>query len=275
MSGPDRYVVIGQPISHSKSPVIHTMFAAQTGQNISYEALEVAPENLESDVAEFFQNGGKGMNVTLPHKEQIPALVSSSTQRATLAGAINTIKLRDDGSLFGDNTDGEGLVSDMVQNLNADLEDSRILILGAGGATRGIIPDLLAANPQLLTIANRTVSKARELEKHFEHLGNVTGSGYEGLGSKAYDVVIHATSAGLQGDLPPIPDGVMGAFTFCYDLSYSDADTPFVAWAKSIGCTEVHDGLGMLVEQAAAAFELWRGVRPETGAVISSLRTPD
>jgi len=268
----DRYVVIGHPISHSKSPQIHKMFAAQTSQDLTYEAQDIAPESLDNDVRTFFSDGGRGMNITLPHKEQIPALVDAQSERAALAGAINTIAVQEDGGLFGDNTDGEGLVTDMVNNLNADLEDARILILGAGGATRGIIPDLLATNPQLLTIANRTVSKAKALEKHFAHLGNIFGAGYDELGKQPYDIVIHATSAGLAGDLPPLPDGIIGAFTFCYDLSYADQDTPFVAWVKELGCTEAHDGLGMLVEQAAAAFNLWRGVRPETAPVIEAIR---
>lgn len=272
MSDPDRYAVIGHPISHSKSPVIHQQFAAQTGQNLSYVAIDIPPDALTTELPAFFAGGGKGMNVTLPYKEQIPALVNTASERATLAGAINTIVCREDGSLFGDNTDGEGLVNDMVRNLGADLEDSRILILGAGGATRGIIPDLLATKPTLITIANRTVSRARELEKHFDHLGNIAAKGYDDLGKQAYDVVIHATSAGLQGELPPLPDTIIGAFSFCYDLSYSNSDTPFVAWAKGVGCPDAHDGLGMLVEQAAAAFELWRGVRPDTQAVIEQLR---
>jgi len=272
MSSTDRYVVIGHPIAHSKSPLIHSEFAAQTGQNLSYDAMDVPPETLAEQVKGFFADGGKGMNITLPHKEQIPALVGSQSERAALAGAINTIKLQDNGTLFGDNTDGEGLVNDITRNLNTDLEDARILILGAGGATRGIIPDLLASKPQLLTVANRTVSKAKELESRFESLGNVFGAGFDDLGKQAYDVVIHATSAGHGGELPPVPQGVLGAFTFCYDLSYANDDTPFIAWAREQGVLDVHDGLGMLVEQAAAAFELWRGMRPETTPVLEKLR---
>jgi len=271
MSAPDRYAVIGHPISHSKSPLIHGMFAEQTGQAMSYDAIDIAPDQLATDLKAFFARGGKGLNVTVPHKEQIPALMNSLSERATLAGAVNTIAIGNDGELTGDNTDGIGLLTDML-NLKADLEDSRILILGAGGATRGIVQPLLQAGPQLITIANRTVAKAEALAAHFDQAGNVFGSGYDDLGSKAYDVVIHATSAGLGGELPPVSDSIIGADSFCYDLSYADTDTPFIEWVKQSGCKRAHDGLGMLVEQAAAAFDIWRGIKPDTAPVIARLR---
>ena len=239
---------------------------------MSYDAIDIAPADLATTLKAFFSEGGFGLNVTVPHKEQIPALVDQLSSRAELAGAVNTIAKLPSGELLGDNTDGEGLLTDMVSNLNADLEDSRILILGAGGATRGIVPALLAAKPRLLKISNRTVEKAEFLAQHFAEYGNVFGCGYSDIDNKAYDVIIHATSAGLSGELPPIPEGVIGAYSFCYDLSYAEDDTIFVAKAKELGSETAFDGLGMLVEQAAAAFELWRGIRPETAAIIESLR---
>jgi len=273
MSGKDHYTVIGHPIAHSQSPRIHALFAEQTGESLIYDATDITPAELASRFNNFFKNGGKGMNVTVPHKEQIAGLVDQLTARAKLAGAINTVIALDSGELLGDNTDGEGLVTDLVSNLHADIADSRILILGAGGATRGIVPALQAAAPQLIMISNRTAAKARELAEHFDTDGNVFGCGYAELPAKAYDIVIHATSAGLSGELPPFPAAVIGAYSFCYDLSYAATATPFVAKAKSLGCETSYDGLGMLVEQAAAAFELWRGVRPATAPVIAALRT--
>jgi len=272
MSGKDHYTVIGHPIAHSQSPRIHALFAEQTGQNLSYDATDIPPAELTRGFKAFFANGGKGMNVTVPHKEHIAGLVDKLSARARLAGAVNTVAILNSGELLGDNTDGEGLVTDLVDNLSADLAESRILILGAGGATRGIVPALLRANPQLIMISNRTAAKARELAQHFDTDGSVFGCGYDELPIKAYDIIIHATSAGLKGELPAFPDAVIGAYSFCYDLSYGATDTPFVAKAKSLGCETSYDGLGMLVEQAAAAFQLWRGVKPATAPVIAALR---
>ncbi|MDG1463025.1 MAG: shikimate dehydrogenase [Gammaproteobacteria bacterium] len=272
MSSIDRYAVIGHPIAHSKSPSIHELFAQQTAQSMTYDAIDIAPADLANELKAFFNHGGCGLNVTVPHKEQIPALVDQLSSRAKLAGAVNTIAKLPNGELVGDNTDGEGLLRDMVVNLNANLEDARILILGAGGATRGIIPALLSAQPRVIKISNRTVTKATSLAEHFDTNGNVFGCGYDNIDNNAYDVIIHATSAGLSGELPPLPEGVIGAYSLCYDLSYAQQDTVFVAKAKQLGCESAYDGLGMLVEQAAAAFELWRGIRPKTTSVIESLR---
>jgi shikimate dehydrogenase len=272
MSVKDRYTVIGHPIAHSQSPRIHALFAKQTGESLSYDATDVPPAELARSFKAFFAHGGKGMNVTVPHKERVKSLVDKLSARARLAGAVNTVAKLSSGELLGDNTDGEGLVTDLVDNLCADLEEARILILGAGGATRGIVPALLRAAPQLITISNRTARTAHELAEHFDKDGTVVGCGYDELPIKAYDIVIHATSAGLAGELPEFPDTVIGAYSFCYDLSYAASDTPFVAKAKSLGCETSYDGLGMLVEQAAAAFELWRGVRPATAPVIAALR---
>ena len=272
MPGSDRYTVIGHPIAHSQSPKIHGLFAAQTGQNITYDATDIAPEDLASRFIEFFSHGGAGMNVTVPHKQHVLPLVDQLSARAKLAGAVNTVIKLESGGLLGDNTDGIGLVTDMMQNLGAELKDARILILGAGGATRGIVPVLQTMKPQLLMISNRNAGKAIELAKGFDTEGNLSGCGYADLSSKAYDIIIHATSAGLKGSLPQFPDGVIGTDSFCYDLSYSNVDTPFITKAKSLGCKNSYDGFGMLVEQAAAAFELWRGVKPDTQSVIAALR---
>lgn len=272
MSGPDRYTVIGHPIAHSKSPQIHALFAAQTGQNIAYDATDIPPEHLATRFTEFFSRGGAGLNVTVPHKQHVLPLVDELSARAELAGAVNTVVRLKSGGLLGDNTDGIGLVTDMMQNHGAELKHARILILGAGGATRGIVPALQMLKPQRLVIGNRDARKAVELAKEFDAEGNLSGCGYADLASKAYDVIIHATSAGLKGSVPQFPDGVIGTDSFCYDLSYNNVDTPFIAKAKSLKCKNSYDGLGMLVEQAAAAFELWRGIKPDTQGVIAVLR---
>jgi shikimate dehydrogenase len=267
----DRYGVIGHPISHSKSPVIHRLFAAQTGEDISYEAFDVAPADLESRLRGFATEGIRGLNVTVPHKEAVARLVDQLTDRAHLAGAVNTITLAADGRLDGDNTDGVGLLTDLRHNLDVDLRGSRVVILGAGGATRGIVPALLGAGPRDLRIANRTVDRARQLAQQFSRLGRILVSGYQELADQRFDLVINATSAGLRGELPPFPASLLSTECVCYDLSYAMTDTPFVAWAKYHGVKRAYQGWGMLVEQAAEAFLIWRGVRPETKPVREKL----
>jgi len=271
MPNADRYAVIGHPIAHSKSPIIHKLFAEQTGQEIEYEAMDVAPEELEDRIREFIDSGGHGLNVTLPLKQDVLPLLDELTERARLAGAVNTITHGDDGKLSGDNTDGVGLIADLQNNLQLELHDARILILGAGGATRGIVLPLLEQEPAELVIANRTIERAEKLVDDFSASGTLQASGFDDLAGREFDLVINATSAGVHGELPPFPESIIGDKTVCYDLSYSMRETPFVSWAKSLGCKRVFQGWGMLVEQAAESFTLWRGVRPNTQDVLSRL----
>jgi len=267
----DRYAVIGHPISHSKSPIIHKLFAEQTGQNIAYEAMDVEPEDLEGTVETFVKSGGRGLNVTVPHKTKVMDLMDKLTPQAKLAGAVNTISRLPDDTLEGDNTDGTGLLTDLRDNLHIELIDSSILILGAGGATRGILPPLLEQIPAEVVIANRTIDKATGLANAFTDLGTLNACGFNDLEGRKFHLIINATSAGLQGELPPFPESIIGSDTVCYDLAYSMRDTPFVSWAKQHGCTQAYQGWGMLVEQAAESFYIWRGVRPETASVRRQL----
>ncbi len=267
----DRYAVFGQPIGHSKSPRIHQFFAGQTGQQLSYMAEEVAPEQFVGSVKAFFAQGGLGLNCTVPLKELAFAFADTKTIRAQRAKAVNTLKLEADGSVLGDNTDGCGLVTDLLDNHAFNLKGSRILLLGAGGASRGIIAPLLGHSPQTVVIANRTVEKAVELAAEFQDIGAISGCGYADLGGQAFDIILNATSASLSGELPPLPQGVLATQGVCYDLAYGDQPTAFVRWGRENGASYSLDGLGMLVEQAAAAFYLWRGVRPSTHALIELL----
>jgi shikimate dehydrogenase len=267
----DRYGVIGHPITHSKSPVIHRLFAQQTDQDLTYEAFDIPPESLGARLLELVADGIRGFNVTVPHKQAVIKLIDELSERAQLAGAVNTLTVRKDDSLAGDNTDGVGLITDLVTNLGLRLENANTVILGAGGATRGIVPALLQAAVKDLRIANRTVGKARELAEEFGGLGGVSACSYDELAGYSFDLVINATSAGLTGMVPPFPASIIGEETVCYDLSYAMADTPFVTWAVDHGALSVHQGWGMLVEQAAESFEIWRGVRPDTGSVLDKL----
>ena len=270
-SAADRYGVMGYPVSHSRSPVIHRLFALQTGQNIQYELLQVKPENLAIAVHQFQRTGGKGLNITLPHKSAVVGLVDKLSERAQTAGAINTIAFEDDG-LFGDNTDGVGLIRDLGHNLGVRLRDSNILILGAGGATRGILAPLLAAGPASLLIANRTVARARDLASEFAARGDVESCSFDEVpASRTFDLVINATSAGVRGETPPYPQSAIGEATVCYDLSYGLTPTPFSRWAADQGADRSLMGWGMLVEQAAESFHIWRGVRPDTAAVLKQM----
>lgn len=267
----DRYGVIGYPVSHSRSPVIHRLFALQTGQDIQYELLQVAPDKLETAVRQFQRTGGKGLNVTAPHKRAVRKLVDTISDRAELAGAINTLVFRND-EVHGDNTDGAGLLRDLKSNLGVELEGSRILILGAGGATAGIVGPLLDANPWSLRIANRSVDKAQVLARHFDGHGSVSACGFDEVPtSDHYDLVINATSAGVKGEMPPYPESAISDSTFCYDLSYGLNATPFSVWARDHGAPKSVMGWGMLVEQAADSFEIWRGVRPDTAPVLKQM----
>lgn len=269
----DSYLVLGNPVSHSKSPRIHALFAQQTGQRLLYEAQCVAPGHLPQALAQLRDSGGRGANITLPFKEDAFRWVDACSVRAGKARAVNTIIFREDGSSFGDNTDGVGIVHDLTRNLGAHLKDRRILILGAGGAVRGALGSILDEEPESIAIANRNVEKAESLAAEFSIYGAVHGYGYAQLqGQQQYDLVINGTSASLQGQMPVLPDGLLNTGSICYDMMYGPAPTIFMQWAAAHGAAQVADGLGMLVEQAAEAFYLWRGVHPQTAAVIELLR---
>ena len=271
MKAPDQYGVVGHPINHSWSPFIHGLFAKQTEQSLVYRLYDIAPGDFRAQVLEFFARGGRGLNVTVPHKEAAAELANDLTARADRAGAVNTLMLNAENNLLGDNTDGFGLVTDLRKNLALSITNDRILILGAGGATRGVIEPLLALGPTELVIANRTPERAVNLASLFSDLGPVRGCGFEDVGFEAYDLVINATAAGLTGSVPNIDGDVIASHTVCYDMSYSKSATPFVTWAIEQGCARAHKGWGMLVEQAAEAFTLWRGVRPNTEPVLTAL----
>lgn len=271
MSSPDRYAVIGHPVGHSRSPFIHARFAAQTGQNLVYTTIDAAPDEFAAVVQDFFARGGKGLNVTVPHKQAAAALVAQLTPRAQRAGAVNTLALRREGGLLGDNTDGAGLARDLVNNHRVSIAGRRVLLLGAGGAARGVLAPLLGLRPSQLTIVNRNVLRARELVDAFSDMGALTALSYRDLTNQPWDIVINATAASLAGELPALPPGIVSAQSICYDLAYARDETPFVRWAHQRGVARAMDGLGMLVEQAAESFHLWRGVRPDTASVLSAL----
>ncbi len=268
----DRYAVMGNPVAHSKSPLIHRLFAEQTGQDMRYEAIEVPRDGFAQAVEAFRAAGGKGLNVTVPFKQEAWRLATRRSGRAERAGAVNTLVLEEGGGLYGDNTDGVGLVRDLTHNQGVELRGRRILLVGAGGAARGVLEPLLAGAPAQLVIANRTASRAVDLARAFEDLGPVTGCGFPDLAGQSFDLVINATAAGLEGRVPDLPPGVVTADSLCYDMMYGSEPTAFVRWAQARGARRALDGLGMLVEQAAESFLLWRGVRPDTAPVIASLR---
>jgi len=271
----DLYGVIGHPIAHSKSPVIHRLFAEQTAQDLRYEAFDIAPDELAAHIHALVADGLRGFNVTVPHKESVAALVDVTAPRAAEAGAVNTVTVADDGQLHGDNTDGVGLLRDLTENLGLELAGRSVLVLGAGGATRGIVPALLGAAPARLRIANRTPERARALVERLGGAGPLSACTFDELGGQPADIIINATSAGLHGEAPPFPPSIVGRDSACYDLSYAMADTPFVRWARSAGAARVCQGWGMLVEQAAEACLIWRGVRPDTAPVRQRLPGAD
>ncbi len=267
----DHYAVIGHPISHSLSPVIHSAFAKQTKQDMDYIARDIEPDDLKNGLAQLQAAGFKGVNVTIPFKTQVWKLAHEQSERARYAGAVNTLVFQPDGRLWGDNTDGIGLCHDLTVNHLIELQHKRILLLGAGGAARGVIAPLLSHQPSVLHIANRTADKARQFCQIFADLGPVTASGLNDI-TGCYDVIINATAASLHGDVPPVPATILAPNSCCYDMMYGQEDTAFIIWAKQHGVQTALDGLGMLVEQAAASFALWRGIRPDTRPVIDSLR---
>ena len=270
----DRYAVIGHPIAHSKSPQIHAAFARQTAQDISYEAILAPLDGFVATVQAFRAAGGRGMNVTVPFKLEAFALADRHTPRARAAGAVNTLAFGADG-ILGDNTDGAGLVCDLTVNLGCALQGRRVLLLGAGGAARGAILPLLGERPAVLAIANRTMAKAEELVRAFAADAGETrlsASSFAALAGQSFDVIINATAASLSDDVPPLPPGLYADGALAYDMMYGRGDTAFMAAARTDGAARVADGLGMLVEQAAESFTLWRGIRPDSRAVLAELR---
>lgn len=267
----DQYAVMGNPIAHSKSPRIHSLFAEQTGQQLEYRAIQVDPGGLEQAVGNFDASAGKGLNITVPFKEEAARLVDELSERARRAGAVNTIKF-DQKRRYGDNTDGVGLVRDLTENNGYRIQGQRILLMGAGGAARGVVGPLLEQQPAVLFIGNRTPDKAASLAQLFKDMGNVHGCGYPELDGEQLDLIINATSASLAGEVPALGSVSLSMNGVCYDMMYGREPTAFMRWARERGVLHVLDGLGMLVEQAAESFYLWRGVRPQTGPVMAILR---
>lgn len=268
----DRYCVIGNPVAHSKSPAIHAIFAAQTGQDLTYEKCLAPLDGFGATVGQLIAAGYKGANVTVPFKLEAAALAGTLSERARAAGAVNTLSFSDAG-IGGDNTDGAGLVNDIVRNAGVDIAGRRVLLLGAGGAARGALLPLLQQRPRELVIANRTAATADALAATFgAHGVPVSACEFAALAGR-FDIVVNATSASLAGALPPLPPAIFGAGTLALDMMYAAEPTPFMQFASAHGAT-ARDGLGMLVEQAAEAFFVWRGVRPETAAVLAAMRAP-
>lgn len=267
---PDLYAVMGNPVAHSKSPQIHAAFARQCAQRITYTAIHVDLGGFAQAIGNFQAAGGRGVNVTVPFKGEAFELCDERSARAHQAKAVNTIVFQPNGKLYGDNTDGIGLVRDILVNQHGQITARRMLVLGAGGAVRGTLGPLLDERPARLVIANRTLDKVRELAVEFG--APVEAVGYEALAGDAFDLIINGTAASLHGEVPPLPDGVLASDGWCYDMMYGDAPTPFMHWAAAHGAAKIMDGLGMLVEQAAEAFYLWRGVWPATAPVLRALR---
>ena len=268
----DRYAVFGNPIGHSKSPLIHQHFAEQTAQRLAYDKQLVDLEHFSEAANAFFAAKGKGLNITVPFKLDAYAYADQLTERAKQAGAVNTLAICQDGKILGENTDGIGMLQDIVVNLGWQLKSKKILLLGAGGAVRGVLGPLLSTEPESIVIANRTPEKALRLAERFCTDGNIQGCGFDALNKQQYDIVINGTAASLSGDLPPLPAGLLSSTACCYDMMYGAEPSVFMNWARQHGAVEVADGLGMLVEQAAQSFELWRGVRPDTAKVMTLLR---
>jgi len=269
-----RFAVVGNPIAHSLSPRIHAAFAGQARRTIDYRAEQVDLETFECWVADFFEQGGRGLNVTLPFKSRAFALANVASERADSAGAANLLARDRDGQVCADNTDGKGLVTDMVGNAGWSLRDARVLILGAGGAVKGVMSALLSEQPAAIHVVNRTASRAEEVAATWEGSDvMVCGGGYEMADAEMWDVVINGTSAGLSGGMPQLPTSiVLAEGCACYDMAYGSAATPFLSWSRERGARDVRDGLGMLVEQAAESYFLWLGEHPDTQTVMTALR---
>ena len=269
-----RFAVVGNPIGHSLSPQIHAAFARQTGHTIDYRAEQIDLASFEAWVADFFERGGRGLNVTLPFKSRAYVLAQAASERANAAGAANFLTRDPDGQVVADNTDGKGLVTDMVRNAGWSLGGARILILGAGGDVKGVMSALLAEDPSSVHVVNRTASRAEALAALWrDSSANVSGGGYETADAMAWDVIINGTSTGLSGDMPALPASLaLARGCACYDMAYGEAAAPFLAWSREQGAGDVRDGLGMLVEQAAESFFLWLGEYPQTQPLLSSLQ---
>lgn len=264
--------MIGNPIEHSKSPQIHAAFAKQTHQAMRYEKLFAEVAAFSATVDRFRAEGGKGLNVTVPFKLDAYDYADELSERARLAGAVNTLIFTEDGRALGDNSDGAGLVADLTDHLALVLADADILVLGAGGAVRGVLGPLLAEHPKHIVVANRSLEKAVLLAEQFHPWGEVCGCGYDALGTQAFDLIINGTSMGLSGDMPALPEKLLKPNAAVYDMAYGNEPTVFQGWGVERGAAIAADGLGMLVEQAAESFRLWRGIRPETAAVRQLLR---
>ncbi|MBB3169802.1 shikimate dehydrogenase [Simiduia aestuariiviva] len=268
----DRYQVVGNPIAQSKSPLIHRLFADQTHQQLDYGRACPAEGHFAEEARRFFAAGGLGMNVTAPFKLDAFKFAHALTPRAEFAGAVNTLKLSENGDILGDNTDGFGLVYDLSKRLGWRLAGARILVLGAGGAVRGVLQPLLAAQPAQLVVANRTLARAQALVPIFNPVGPLSVCEFSALSLQEFDIIINGTSAGLQGELPPLPRGQLGSNCLCYDMIYSAKPTAFQVWARAEGAAHAEDGLGMLVAQAAESFRWWRGVVPDIEPVLTHMR---
>jgi shikimate dehydrogenase len=267
------YAVFGNPIKHSKSPQIHSLFAEQKGITLNYQAIEVPIESFSEYVNSFASQNGKGLNITVPFKEDACSLCDSLTQRAQVSGSVNTIWFDEQKKIYGDTTDGKGLINDLTINHGFDLKNKSILVLGAGGAVKAILEPLCEQRPERIIIANRTVSRAEQLAKTFSNQGDIQVYSYDELPEQPFDLIINGTSLSLNGKLPMIPKSTVSNNTCCYDLMYSDTETIFMKWASAQGALKVMDGLGMLVEQAAESFNIWHGVMPDTKPVIDLLRS--
>jgi shikimate dehydrogenase len=272
-----KYAVLGNPVNHSKSPLIHTLFAEQTKQQMSYTAIALEETEFDSFVKQFFADGGGGLNVTIPFKEKAFNIAATCSPRAVLAKAVNTLFLDGQGNICGDNTDGVGLVTDIKLNNGISLREKRVLILGAGGAVRGVLAALVHEQTSAITVVNRTVVKAELLAEEFQSMTAIETMSFDALQEAAskgrsFDLIINGTSSSLQGEMPDLDGSLIADGCCCYDLMYAESDTPFQQWAKQQGAELSIDGLGMLVEQAAEAFALWRGVRPNTAPVIAQLQ---
>jgi shikimate dehydrogenase len=272
MTEKDRYAVFGNPIKHSKSPLIHSMFAQQCLQQMLYRAVRVELDGFAQAASKFFDDGGAGLNVTVPFKREAFEFAHRLSDRAARAGAVNTLTRAVDGVIEGDNTDGIGLVRDLKANLGWAVQGLRVLLIGAGGAARGVLEPLLQERPQALLVVNRTGARAAQLATEFAEVGPLEGGAYDLIGARQFDLVINATSAGLSGSMPELPGSLLTERSCCYDMVYGAEPTPFMRWSAFHTAWAVADGLGMLVEQAAESFLIWRGVRPQTGPVINELR---
>lgn len=272
-SAPTRFAVFGDPVEHSKSPQLHQAFAQQTDRNISYIKLRVLADEFDEACEHFFKSGGKGLNITVPLKQCAFRYAQQLTTRAQQAGAVNTLAVQEDGTIVGDNTDGFGLVRDLKKNLGWEIANKKILVLGAGGAVRGILGPLLEQNPSEVVVANRTEEKAEYLVNIFQNQGPIYGCGLDRIPATAFDLIINGTSMSLDGEVPPLSRAQLNADTCCYDLAYGDKPTAFLQWAKLQGVKNLADGTGMLVEQGAESYRIWHGTRPKTKSVIAQLKT--